>query len=162
MNNNNNNLENTIIDIINNWKKGNDSNKPEKYKKIYNFFKKDKNDQDIKDEDKIMLTSSQESPFISYKEFNDIAINAGYIDKSLTIPRDIYNISKLLYQNPTNKEIIIDIGKSLYQSGGKKIMRLIYNILTIFYHQYDDPVIYGQPAFIDICWTNFMKDWKYN
>ncbi len=160
-NNNMSNFYNNINDIINIWKKD-DESKPSKFRKIYNIYKKDIHGQDIKDEDKIMLTFIEENPFISYKEFNNIAMKNGLIDSSLVIPFDIYNISKLLYMNPIDKNKIIEIGKALYESGGKKLMRLVSKILTYYYNQYSDPVVFSQQAIIDLIWDNIESNWKYS
>lgn len=153
----NNKSEYSIQEFIDEWKnKDIDLNKPEKYNKIYYFYKKDNQNIEIKDENAIILQFVNENPFVSYKKFIIIALQNNLIEKNAKLPYDIYLLTKIIYENPTNEDKIIDYGQRIYKLGGSKLIKFVYSILSIIHKQYLDPVVSGQQAIYDKCWKIFF------
>ena len=151
---------NNIEEFISYWKNF-DNNKPDKYLKEYKIYKKDNKNIDILDEDKIMQQFIIDNPFISFIEFKDIIIKNKLI-LGKKIPYELYIFSKSLYENPTNENKIKELGFKIYNYGDKKLMRLIYKILSIIHKEYKDAVVQGQNVIYDINWTPIIPDWKIN
>ncbi len=149
----------SIQEFIDNWK-NKDKKQNEKYNKIYYIYKKDNLNIDIKDEDAIMIQFVKDNPFISFKEYNQLAIKNNLIYNNGKVPYVVYLLSRVLYENPTNENKIIEVGKKLYDLGDKKLMRFVYSILSIIHKQYLDPVVNGQNVMYDKYWIKIIDDWK--
>lgn len=62
---------------------------------------------------------------------------------------------KTIYENPNNKELIVDIGKQIYKSGGLQALIMNYNVIKYFNPDYQNKNI--KEYFKEVCSEWYMK-----
>jgi len=69
---------------------------------------------------------------------------------------------KLIYENPNNKDLIVKIGKKIYESGGLQALLMNHNIIKYFspYRQSTNNIIKGQGRIIEEYFQEVCDDWK--
>ena len=67
---------------------------------------------------------------------------------------------KAIYENPTNPELIIDMGKKIYQRGGMQALVMNFYVLQSMYSGSNIPAINGQPRIIESYFTKVCPEWQ--
>jgi hypothetical protein len=78
-------------------------------------------------EDKMILKFVQKYPYPDHEDMLTKLIS--YVDLYTEYSKLNHDCCKIIYENPTNAEIILNMGKQIYKNGGIKSLKAIHRIL---------------------------------
>jgi hypothetical protein len=87
-------------------------------------------EQDNDDDDNAIIRFVQTNPYPSYEEMMEridcrVDLFAEYGSKN-------HVCCKIIYENPTNKELIVEMGKAIYKMGGLQALSKNHEIIKCF------------------------------
>lgn len=114
----------------------------------------------IKEEEKLIDEYVNAQP---YPEYGDMLRT---IEKHIELYAEYGEINhtwcKIIYENPNNKELIIETGKKIYNRGGLQALVMNYNVIKYFspYWQSKNPVIKMQGTMVETYFQEVCHEWK--
>jgi hypothetical protein len=101
----------------------------------------------------------KENPYPTYKEMMNKLDN--HMDLFSEYGKMQHNWCKTIYENPTNKDIIIETGKKIYRLGGMQALVSNNTILKYFSPYWDslDSDIKNQGDVIDLYFAGVTLEW---
>ena len=114
----------------------------------------------IETEDDIIKSFVTSTPYPSYQEMMDYLKNN--IELGCEYGEMNHNLCKTIYENPTNKELIVEMGKKIYERGGIQALSANYTILKYFspYCRSTNIVIKSQVSMIEHFFQSVTEEWK--
>jgi len=114
----------------------------------------------IETENDIIKSFVTSTPYPSYQEMMDYLKNN--IELECEYGEINHNLCKTIYENPTNEELIIEVGKKIYKRGGIQALYANYTILKYFspYWRSTNIVIKSQGSMIGHFFQSVTEEWK--
>jgi len=110
--------------------------------------------------DEAIIRFVQSNPYPSYEEMMEridcrVDLFAEYGPKN-------HDWCKTIYENPTNKKLIVEIGKAIYKMGGIQALSTNHEIIKCFspYWRSSDPEIRVQGRIIEGYFEDVCSRWK--
>ena len=111
-------------------------------------------------DDNAIIRFVQTNPYPSYEEMMEridcrVDLFAEYGSKN-------HVCCKIIYENPTNKELIVEMGKAIYKMGGLQALSKNHEIIKCFspYWRSSDPEIRVQGRIIEEYFEGVCAEWK--
>ena len=115
---------------------------------------------DNDDDDDAIIRFVESNPYPSYEEMMEridcrVDLFAEYGSKN-------HDWCKTIYENPTNKELIVEMGKAIYKMGGMHALSKNHEIIKCFspYWSSGDPEIRVQGRMIEEYFKGVCAEWK--
>lgn len=114
----------------------------------------------IKVEDEAILNFVKETPYPNYEEMLEKLDD--HIDLWSEYGEYQHLCCKIIYENPTNKNIIVERGKQIYKMGGKQALSAIHTIIKYFspYWNSENIIIKMQGRIIEEYFQEVTPEWK--
>ena len=111
-------------------------------------------------EHQILENFVQQNPYPEYDIMLENISNIAYLWSEYGEHNHVW--CKAIYENPTNEEIIVKMGKLIYKRGGIKSLSANYYTLLHFspYKQSTHPVVTGQRRMIGIYFQQVCSEWN--
>jgi len=118
----------------------------------------------IKIEKEIIKEFAKSNPYPEYKEiYNFLKINSENnltcLDMLCEYHEINHNYCKIIYDNPNNEELIIDIGKKIYDRGGMQALQQNYYVLKLIYSNSTNNIIKGYSRIIENYFQKVTYEW---
>ena len=115
-------------------------------------------EQPFDNDDEVIKRFVQSNPYPSYEEMMEridsrIDLFAEYGPKN-------HDWCKIIYENPTNKELIVEMGKAIYKMGGMQALFKNHEIIKYFSPYYKNPEIRVQGRIIEEYFEGVCAEWK--
>ena len=122
------------------------------------------NNNDIEDfiqvEDEMIIEFVKVTPYPNYEEMLE------KLDKHIDLWSE-YGIKnhiccKIIYENPTNKNLIVEMGKKIYEMGGMQALSANHTIIKYLspYWNSTNKIIKSQGGIIQEYFQDVSSDWK--
>ena len=119
------------------------------------------NNNDNKDsENDVIIEFVNVTPYPNYEEMLEKLDN--HIDLWSEYGEQHHMCCKLIYENPTNKNLIIEMGKNLYEMGGMQALSANHTIIKNFspYCNSTNIIIQKQGRIIEEYFQEVSPEWK--
>lgn len=127
---------------------------------IMDFAKERLCEKEIQKENKMIEEYVKLNPYPSYDE----------IEKKLEKHLDLYAeygdlnhfCCKIIYENPTNKDLIVKMGKKIYERGGMTALQSNYHVIRYFtpFWESSNLVIKSYARMFDFYFTEVTDEWR--
>ena len=100
-----------------------------------------------------------------YPEFNEISSilkeNIDFLDMYAEYGLPNHNWCKIIYENPIDKELIIEMGKKIYERGGIQALTMNHSVIKYIspYWQSTNMVIKGQGRMVEEYFQEVCEEW---
>jgi len=114
----------------------------------------------IKAEDEMIVEFVKVMPYPSYEEMLEKLDN--YIDLWCEYGEQHHIYCKTIYENPTNKNLIVEMGKKIYEMGGLQALSANHSIIKYFspYWNSTNIIIKMQGKIIEDYFQEVSSEWK--
>jgi len=122
------------------------------------------NNNDNKDliqvEDEVIVEFVKVTPYPNYEEMLE-KLNI-YIDLWAEYGEQHHICCKIIYENPTNKKLIVEMGKKIYEMGGMQALSANHSIIKYFspYWNSTNIIIKMQGRIIEEYFQEVSPEWK--
>jgi len=122
------------------------------------------NNNDNKDliqvEDEVIVEFVKVTPYPNYEEMLE-KLNI-YIDLWAEYGEQHHICCKIIYENPTNKKLIVEMGKKIYEMGGLQALSANHSIIKYFspYWNSTNIIIKMQGRIIEEYFQEVSPEWK--
>ena len=101
-----------------------------------------------------------ENPYPSYDEI--IGKLGDHIEIECEYGKMNHVCCKIIYDNPTNEELIIEMGKRIYNHGGMQALQANHVLLKYFspYWQSTDMAVKCHGRYIELLFQSVTPEWK--
>lgn len=113
-----------------------------------------------KKEDEMLVEFVKTTPYPNYKQM--LKKLEGHIDLWSEYGEKNHKWCKIIYENPTNKNVIVEMGKNIYEGGGGHTLWMNTNIIKYFspYWNSTNIIIKMQGGMIEQYFTDAFPEWK--
>jgi hypothetical protein len=66
---------------------------------------------------------------------------------------------KVIYDNPNNEELIVDMGKKIYELGGMQALQQNHRVSRLIYSNSTHPIIRGHARIIENYFEKVSPEW---
>ena len=114
----------------------------------------------IKVEDEVIVEFVKVTPYPNYEEMLE-KLNI-YIDLWVEYGEQHHICCKIIYENPTNKNLIVEMGKKIYEMGGLQALSANHSIIKYFspYWNSTNIIIKMQGRIIEEYFQEVSPEWK--
>jgi hypothetical protein len=122
------------------------------------------NNNDNKDliqvEDEVIVEFVKVTPYPNYEEMLEKLFN--HIELLCEYGKKHHICCKIIYENPTNKNLIVEMGKKIYKMGGIQALSAIHTIIKYFspYCNSTNIIIKTQGKIIEVYFQDVSSEWK--
>ena len=117
-------------------------------------------EQKITEEDKMILQFVQKYPYPDHEDM--LAKLNYYVDLYTEYSKLNHDCCKIIYENPNNEEIILNMGKQIYKNGGIKSLKATHRILKYFspYWSSSNIIVKSHGSMIEVYFQSVTSEWK--
>ena len=114
----------------------------------------------IRAENAIIEEFVKSMPYPDYEEMLDILDD--HMELWCEYGKNHHDCCKIIYENPTNKELIIEMGKKIYGMGGMQALSANHSIVTYFspYGKSKDIRVRTQCKMIELYFQEVSSKWR--
>jgi hypothetical protein len=113
----------------------------------------------IRIENEMLLAFVKENPYPTY----EVMLNKLNAELWAEYGKINHVCCKIIYENPTNKDLIVEMGKKIYECGGIRALYANHDILN-YHSPYGDRknhnVIRSQARMIEFYFEDVCSEWK--
>lgn len=108
----------------------------------------------VKIEEELIEEFVKANPYPPYKEIYNLLEKQSdsdltYLDMFCEYGEKNHICCKIIYDNPNNEELIVDMGKKIYERGGKWALQQNLRVLRLIYSNSTHPIIKGHARMIE-------------
>lgn len=117
-------------------------------------------EQKITEEDKMILQFVKKYPYPDHEVM--LSKLNSYVDLYAEYSKLNHACCKIIYENPTNAEIILNSGKQIYKNGGIELLKATHRILKYFspYWSSSNIIVKSQGSMIEVYFQGVTSEWK--
>ena len=114
----------------------------------------------IQVEDEMIVEFVKVTPYPNYEEMLEKLNN--YIDLWAEYGEQHHICCKIIYENPRNKNLIVEMGKKIYEMGGMQALSANHTIIKYLspYWNSTNKIIKSQGGIIQEYFQDVSSDWK--
>ena len=118
---------------------------------------------ELKVENELIKQYVKVYPYPEFKEISNILHNnIDFIDMYAEYGLPNHICCKIIYENPTDKELIIEMGKKIFERGGIQALTMNHNVIKYVspYWKSTNNSIKGQGSNIEHYFQEVCEEWK--
>jgi len=124
-------------------------------------------EENIRVENELIKEYVKAYPYPEFKEISNIlqeniCKNIVFLDMCAEYGLSNHICCKRIYENPIDKELIIEMGKKIFERGGIQALTMNHNVIkyVLSYRQSTNIIIRGQGSIIDHYFQEVCEEWK--
>ena len=118
----------------------------------------------IKIEEELIEEFAKTNPYPAYKEIYNLLekqseTNLTFLDMFCEYGEKNHICCKIIYDNPNNEKLIVNMGKKIYERGGMQGLQQTHRVLKLIYSNSSHNIIKGHGRLIENYFEKVCDEW---